>query len=167
MTILRGITGFHNAKDKELPSIDISAFRSHCQAAALTLQGHITCIASAPTPTANFYKALISFSDRTIAILINRYYPTIAFANPEPDHNNQYCIIDVDSLSACLKGLAKYDLLSATEAKRGLTEDDLKNLTNSEQKQILYWKPITVGSLVFRLIRLKRTWFDEWQRSLA
>src|SRR4051812_29440083 len=79
----RGITGFRHVNDAALPQTDLKKFSEHCHTAARMIGGMVHAVQppSAAVST-NFARASIQTRHELVTILLNSYFPIVAFASP-------------------------------------------------------------------------------------
>lgn len=137
----KGITGFGDITDLPAPPQDERRFRQFCHAFARAHQGRVNAF-DLDLSGKSFYAAEIELGHRRFSLLGNAFYPWIAFA--EPMEYAEITFVDAPFV------------LTAPDV-RLLTPDELRQdwrgcasrLGETEMKQIRYWKPQTVGEIVF------------------
>ena len=150
LVLQRGVTGFFNWDERgAIPEFRFGDFKLVIHVVARQLTG------SAPNlkergVTPNFHSALIAFEDQSILILGHSIYPIFAIAKPLEDSSHRLRFIDVDKVSQIVNDhFAHVTLASAQRLAQKLTGTDLAELDEFELEQVKYWKPETVGELVF------------------
>lgn len=116
-------------------------------------QGRILKI-DEPNLATNFLKVKVDISNQELYVLLNAYYPFLALASTvEFQHIN---FIDHPALSKDFmpfyKVLSKEELsepLNIRKSKGKLSLENKNKLNSSELEQIFYWKPKTVGEVIF------------------
>jgi hypothetical protein len=150
MLLLDGISGFHV---HDLPEVDSSHFKQLCYSIATFKHGRIVTIENSHN-SQNFYKAKLEMSDESIFILLNSSYPIVAFASSVEFFNIQF----IDPLDSSVIEAFSYafKIATANELVERLVIDERtqtvlnkNNLNKSELSQIFFWKPKTVGDIVF------------------
>ncbi|OPH51910.1 hypothetical protein BC351_34425 [Paenibacillus ferrarius] len=150
MLLLNGITGIHV---DALPEVDSLQFKRLCYSLANYSNGKILSFEE-PHASQNFYKIELGLHNESIFILLNCLYPFLAFAS-----SVQYFKIEfIDhSLSNIVSGFNEgFRVLSAIETNQQFELDERthnllteNNLNEAEINEILYWKPKTVGDVIF------------------
>lgn len=149
MLLLDGISGF---LIDDIPEVDSLQFKGLCYTLANYSKGKILYLEE-PHVTQNFHKAELCLENGSIFILLNSSYPFVAFAP-----SVQYDIEFVDhSLASVVDAFSNgFRVLSANELNQRLILDERTNnilnkncLNKAELNQIFYWKPKTVGDVIF------------------
>jgi hypothetical protein len=138
----RGITGFDAPSD-----VDFTRFKRAVYAAAQSTGASV--IAATPTTgvTPNFHQTLIRFRDCELAVICNRTFPVVAFVEHPVDMAGVQPV-EVPELVENFSN-SGFEVASACELLRPIGPDDLQILTEAERNQAKYWKPQTVGQIVF------------------
>ncbi len=153
MLLLDGITGFSDKSDI-LPLVDRNEFNKLCYSLAIYMNGKVKSFTGSQTNT-NFYVNTLNISGETTHILLNDCYPFIAFAT-----SVDYCGISFVNKPDFSKILREFStdlkFLTTSELHETIQVDGktfkLKNensLNPVELSQILYWKPKTIGEVIF------------------
>jgi hypothetical protein len=121
-------------------------FRTHCHEAARQAGGKVERVVD-PFP-ANYSMAVIGFSDVSIAVLLNKLYPILGFAKPPTDGQIDFEYIN-SPLADFFKTQGTYNVAGAEELNRPLLRELCKDLTPNELKQVRYFRPTSVGAVVF------------------
>lgn len=141
----RGITGFWSAKTQPLLTFSEKEFRRMCYLLAGENGGSVVEVDTDITGR-NFYFAMIRKYDTSVFILQNIYYPYRAFARrdgvggfvliQQPEWlqlpESQVHFLNLDELNQDWHGLCGA-------------------LNAEELEQIRYWKPQTVGEIIFNV----------------
>ncbi len=146
MELSSGITGFFNSKINKPPQVDEKQFKQLCFAFVLDNKGRIIKFHSSQNVT-NFYYAQVEIRGIGFYILLNKHYPYLAFASVIELENIQFIDIPVSSnpFAPFYKVLDTYNLnLSIEPFLQGEN-----TLNSAELKQISYWKPKTMGQVIF------------------
>ncbi|MCM3667250.1 hypothetical protein M3204_22900 [Mesobacillus subterraneus] len=140
-----GITGFHNSTNNLPPKVDGRQFKSVC-AAIVNRSGGKLLKFREPLYPLNFYEAEVKVNDNEFYILLNEHYPYIAFASVV-----EFGKIDFINASELLTQFSPfYKVLSLKELNEPLNiKSDSINLNSAELEQISYWKPKTIGEVIF------------------
>lgn len=153
MNLPNGVTGFYSSIDNKPNDIDENHFKNICFNLVRKNHGKILKTDEANLAT-NFLKLKVDIFNREIYVLLNAHYPFLAFASTfEFQHIN---FIDDLVLSKDFmpfyKVLSKEELNEPLDIRKSKGEVSLENknkLNSSELEQIFYWKPKTVGEVMF------------------
>lgn len=147
-----GITGFYNSGENPPPRYTAEdIFKERCLKAAESIDAEMIAF-HPPKLNTNFFEAVLDNGVKRIHILMNAYYPLIAFAaSVEKEHITFY---DEEELVDYFRG---FEICEARDLNQLLKiqrqpEFDLlhdHDLNSAEMSQIMYWQPYTVGELVF------------------
>lgn len=137
----------------DLPEVDSLQFKRLCHTLANYTNGKVLCFEE-PQVAQNFYKAELDLSNDKIFILLNSSYPFIAFASSIEyfkikfiDHSLQNVVNAFSDGFRILFANKLNERLQLDERTRTVTNENCLNKT--ELDQIFYWKPETVGDVVF------------------
>jgi hypothetical protein len=145
MKLHKGITGFHNSKDNKPPKIDGKQFKRVCAATVIRSGGKLLEFREPQYPL-NFYEAEVKVFNKQFSILLNEHYPYIAFASVVEFGKIKF--INAPELISQLSPF--YKVLSVKELNEPLNiKSDSINLNSAELEQISYWKPKTIGEVIF------------------
>jgi hypothetical protein len=143
MTILRrGIMGV----DTE-PKVDVRVFKAAVFAASHVTGSSVVATIPAEGVIPNFHLAEISNFDRLFCVVCNRHFPVIAFAE-RPVAMSGIRPMDVPSFAEVMSNLG-FEIATVVNLQRPLVPSELELLSKSERKAARYWKPKTVGQVVF------------------
>lgn len=146
MKLPAGATGFDTPAN---PNADLRSFLTVCHQVARQLGGTITRTTPAGV-TPNFHTAVIQYTDgQQIAVLRHAVLPLVAFAHPRSGGDTTMTFIDHPSLAATIRDICDLRVLTTDQLHTPLSHVDLSALTGHEHDQINYWKPETVGDLLF------------------
>ncbi|MDQ0216667.1 hypothetical protein J2S13_003141 [Oikeobacillus pervagus] len=152
MILREGITGFHDAKSEQIPIVDQKQFKQLCFSVLFRIEGTVVEIKD-QCCHGNFIDVEVSLQGTKLHILLNKYYPIVAFASyvdfdnitfiDEPKLSEEFC--------SSYQVLSCRDLNKPVSLKLGaktclLNENELNQ---AELKQVAYWKPRTIGEIVF------------------
>ena len=143
MTLPRGITGFWSVNTAPPPLLDEKAF---CQMCYTIAHGNGGTVAEVDTDTSprNFYSAQIRKHDDSIFILQNIHYPYAAFAGQ--DDSGGFVLTHPPEWLQLPEGQVNFlSLAELNQDWHGLCQE----LGPEELEQIRYWKPKTVGEIIF------------------
>jgi hypothetical protein len=154
MKLQYGISGFFDRREAITPSVNGNEFKKICHSITAALTHCKLIDYKEPLLGTNFYHASISILDTVMHILLNAQYPIMTFASLIEPFN----IIFIDSLELLNQFGIYYvvvssdemnDVLQYMESKDGFVIGNDNDLNKAELKQIRYWKPKTVGEIVF------------------
>ncbi|SHG82427.1 hypothetical protein [Ornithinibacillus halophilus] len=143
MIILRsGVTGFQPA-----PNEDEKKFKQVCYALP---DAKILEFIEEP-PTKNYYECQMIVAEKMIYILLNKHYPFMASVT----HTNEMTFIHNRELMSFFGDY--YNVLSPEQLREPIRYSQNKNIVihnentlhQAELKQLVYWKPRSVGEVVF------------------
>lgn len=102
---------------------------------------------SPPLYPANFYCAQVEISRELIYILLNEHYPYLTFVSSVEFEDIKF--IDVPALHALFD--AFYQVTGTVELNASVDQSLLMKmeLNSAEVEQIAYWKPRTIGQIIF------------------
>ncbi|MGC9933913.1 hypothetical protein [Priestia aryabhattai] len=153
MHLPNGVTGFYSSIDNKPNEIDKNHFTSICFDVVRRNQGKLLKI-DEENLTSNFLKVKVDMFNREIYVLLNAYHPFLALASTVEFQHISF--IDDPVLSKYFmpfyKVLSKEELnepLSIRNSKGKVSLENKNNLNSSELEQIFYWKPNTVGEVMF------------------
>ncbi|WP_033541164.1 hypothetical protein [Planococcus sp. CAU13] len=146
MKLPNGVTGFYRAEDGVPPSVNRKQFKQLCLDLASRSAGKVISV-SPPQYPANFYCAQVELSGELIYILLNEHYPYLAFASSV--EFGDITFIDVPALHALFDPF--YQVTGTAELNVPVNQRLLMEmeLNRAETEQIAYWKPGTVGQIIF------------------
>ncbi|MEV6690945.1 hypothetical protein AB0M35_05680 [Micromonospora sp. NPDC051196] len=145
MKLPPGATGFNPPPGAQ---VDLKAFTAVCRHAARTIDATVTGVTPAGV-TPNFHTVDIACVQHHIAVLRHTTLPLIAFARPHANGDVMVTFVDHPDLAAALTNLTDAQALTAEQLQTSLSQVDLSALSPHEHDQINYWKPTTVGELLF------------------
>lgn len=148
MELPYGVSGFYNSDEKKAPEIDVSKYEELCYGLARDLGGELLEFSDSLYP-ANFYKADFKLPELNICLVMNKHYPIIAFATAVEDMKIGF----IDYAKGTKAVPEEFTVLPAefleTSMPESLAEFRGNGLNKGEIEQIKYWKPETVGQIVF------------------
>jgi hypothetical protein len=100
-------------------------------------------------PTPNFHTAVLTYPARQITILRHDKLPLLAFAEPRDHPSTILVFADDPDLAAVIQEVSDLRILTTAELGQPLSRADLADLDQTEHQQIKYWKPDTIGQLMF------------------
>ncbi|GIG00825.1 hypothetical protein [Catellatospora citrea] len=148
MKLPPGATGFgayaHRSED------DLQALAAVCHHAARRTGGTVAeLIPLGATP--NFHTATITYPDDSIAVLRHGLLSWLALAKPTLPGQAPHDWLDRTDLAEAIGEVSDLRILTRAELSRPLTDADLADLGAAEIEQVAYWRPTTVGDVLFNL----------------
>lgn len=148
MKLPPGATGF--GAICHTPQEDLRDLGTICHHAARRTGGTITeLIPFSATP--NFHTATITYPNGRVSVLRHGLLPWIALALPARSGQVPHNWLDRIDLANAIREVSDLRIVTRAELLQPLTATDLTDLGPAEIKQIEYWKPTTVGELLFNL----------------
>lgn len=138
-----GITGLSSGKTM-LPTLNKDEFKRVCFQISNTLKFNIENF-DFELVGKSFYYTKIKFNHDTIFILVNAYYPIIAFASEINPFNNIY----LDNARLNSEFSKFYRVLSVSELKSPIDNEERKYLNHEELKQLEYYNPNCLAEVIF------------------
>ncbi|WP_306318047.1 MULTISPECIES: hypothetical protein [unclassified Streptomyces] len=142
----RGSTGFHHLGAPPAPGTGPRACRTAWYAAARAAHGQVGDFAERRYPR-NFHTATIDDRGGTHFALFHASCPLVAFVSGQ-HHWYTDEFRDPPAWAATLDAHG-YTVLNASQLLSPLSESDTSDLSADEWQQIRYWKPETVGAVLF------------------
>lgn len=148
-----GITGIHGWKDPTLepPLTNLKSFHAHCHHAARATGAKVLTSRDpyeAGIPS-NYAMARIVFSNGVVAVFVNSVRPIIAFATDPAEGQIAFEYIDCPKLAEAFLAFGEYTIATSDELKTPLLREMWKKLAPAEQKRVQYFRPRTVGEVLF------------------
>lgn len=141
MLLEKGITGFFDARDGYLEESAFSEFKKYCY--GFKVQGwDLADICN--LDHISYYYAWWNVDGQKIYILQNKFYSYLAFTE-ELQQNEKVFIAPPNSFQDPLYG----KILSAEVLNDPWEEKKMHHLSNAELEQIRYWKPGSIGNIIF------------------
>ncbi|MEU5563422.1 hypothetical protein [Micromonospora musae] len=145
MKLPPGATGFNPPPGAQA---DLSAFTAVCHHAARAIGATVAGVTPAGV-TPNFHTVDVADAQHHIAVLRHTALPFIAFARPHANGDVTITFVDHSDLAAAITNLTDAQVLTVNQLQTALTQVDLSALDLGEHDQIDYWKPTSVGELLF------------------
>jgi hypothetical protein len=149
----KGVTGFYNAKHNKPPTIDGNQFKQQCFSIIKRNNGKVLEFIELQFAT-NFLYVEVKVFNKHLHILLNEHYPFLAFASFVDFENIKF--IDEPELlkqfSPFYKVLSIEELNEPLYIKESTGKIILENdneLNSAELEQIAYWKPKSVGEVIY------------------
>jgi hypothetical protein len=148
MKLPPGATGFHRPRLGD--QADLKAFNAVCYHAARVITGSVSRVTPAKDRvTPSFHAIDITQPQHEITVLRHIVLPFIAFARPCSDGDMTITFVDHPALADAITNLTDAQILTVEQLDTPLSRVDLSALEAFEHDQIKYWKPYTVGELLF------------------
>ncbi|TDC39769.1 hypothetical protein E1211_03115 [Micromonospora sp. 15K316] len=145
MKLPPGATGFNPPLCHQA---SLRAFTAVCHHAARSIDASVTGVTPASV-TPHFHTVGISHAPHHIAVLGHATVPFIAFARPHAPGDVAVAFVDHPDLAAAITNLTDAQVLTVEQLRTPLSRVDLSALDPYEHDQITYWKPTSVGELLF------------------
>lgn len=142
MNLPIGITGFRSIKDKALPLMDSIQFKQLSHKFVRELDGELKEFIELFSHR-NYYSIEYVLRGESYFVLLHCHYPFVAFASAAEQIN----FLDVPVMSAKYKPY--YTVLTKHYLDTPLSSEHLSSLSKAELAQVSYWKPKTVGEVIF------------------
>ncbi len=146
MKLPNGITGFYDLKVNPPPQVDGKQFKQLCFDIASRNNGKVIDFITPQYPS-NFYYAHVEIVGNQFYILLNEHYPYLAFASVVEFGNVKF----INRPVLCEELSFFYRVIGKDELNVHFNQNLLKQteLNSVELEQISYWKPETVGQIIF------------------
>lgn len=143
-----GVSGFYNSDEPKPPEMDVNRYKELCSELARKLDGELLEFIDSLYP-ANFHKAHFTLPTKNICLVMNKHYPLLAFANTVEEMKIEF--IDYAEGTKAVPEEYKVLTAEALEAKvpENFAELPGNKMNKGEIEQINYWKPGTVGEIVY------------------
>ena len=145
--IRSGLTGFTS----QTP-FAVAQFARACHELSRDLWGEVVSVAE-PRETPSFYQARFQSRSEDLSLVCHSTYPWFAFAEPidEVPGGVSCALVFMDPPPDCRSLFEDSELRCLTKAELAtpMARCDLSALLEEEIKQVEYWKPKTLGELVF------------------
>jgi hypothetical protein len=145
MILPRGITGFGGVR----ATSDMRVFRSCCFTAARLVGGTVTSFDPSPQVARSYALAVLTLPGRTVAVVLNAYFPVVAFAEPPVEGEVVLRFRDEPELAALFQQFGVYEVLEASCLDEPLIQEGIYKLGPEELKQAAYHRPDRVGDVIF------------------
>jgi hypothetical protein len=140
LNLPKGITGFRSIKDKELPLMDSIQFKQLCHTFVRELGGEIKEFSFSH---GNYLSVEYMLRGESYFVFLNCHHPFVAFAL----RREEFSFLDNPVLTA--KYQPYYTVLTKEYLDTPLSLEYLSSLSKAELEQVSYWKPETVGEVIF------------------
>ncbi|GGA24393.1 hypothetical protein [Psychrobacillus lasiicapitis] len=136
----KGITGFVDNMEEK---IDGQLFKKNCFDVMREVKGEVLKW-EGPLYPYNYFKVHIRLKGELFYILLNEYYPYLAFVNKWEEN-----VIEFTDLPALTKGFTEYySILTKKELDLPFSNKG-HDLEKVELKQAAYWQPRSIGEVIF------------------
>ena len=146
MKLPRGVTGFIRGESPTM--ISFRAFKTLVYQAASHLGARVDGMTESGV-TPNFHAAVITVGEEQVQVLCNATCPIFALSEPSSDGCRTLVFIDRASIAESLVRFGAPTVLTTSCLSPHLETADLAALDQSELDQLKYWKPQTIGEVVF------------------
>ncbi|UPZ28471.1 hypothetical protein MUK60_11960 [Streptomyces sp. LRE541] len=146
--VVRGATGFWGQGDDPLPLVDVGAFKTACHAVARSIRATVGEVTPAGV-TPSFHTVLITAPGIGSTVLCHEVLPVVAFAASRPQAGAPLADFTSPPAWADAFELGGFRLLDVEELSMPLAAADTSELAEAELEQVRYWRPSTVGELMF------------------
>jgi hypothetical protein len=102
-----------------------------------------------PGVTPNFHTVEITRHGACTAVLGHNSVSVIAFAEPRPPGHATVTFIDRPELAAAIRATCDLPIFTKQQMNSPVPTADLTALGADEHRQIRYWRPNTIGELLF------------------
>jgi hypothetical protein len=145
MPLPKYITGFYHVDETPPPTlVNGKQFIQLCYDIASRNGGKVIDFRPPEFPR-NFYNAKVEMFDEQFHILLNEHYPFLAYASVVEVGN--FSFIDKPILNEYFSPF--YRIWKTDELNKRIRPNLLKELAPLELEQIAYWKPKTIGQIIF------------------
>lgn len=146
MKLPNGVTGFYDSKINIPPQVDGEQFKQLCFDFTSRNSGKVMDFIT-PQYSSNFYYAHVEVVGNQFYILLNEHYPYLAFASVVECENIKF----INSPVLYESFVSFYQVVGKDELNIHLNENALKQteLNSAEWEQVAYWKPETIGQIIF------------------
>lgn len=147
MRLMRGATGFRVSGEDALPLTDVALLRQLCFEAARSVAGRVGMWREAGTST--FHSTTITSRRVSCSVLFHAHLPVVAFT-AAPPLPGQLIGAFMDSPHwAGIFEAGGLQLLGPRALGLKMADVDLGVLSQAELAQISYWRPESLGDLLF------------------
>ncbi|MBY0097999.1 hypothetical protein [Mesobacillus maritimus] len=146
MILPNGVTGFYDSESKKPPQVNGKLFKQLCFEFASWNGGKVIDF-NEPKYPRNFYFAKFEIHNNQFFVLLNEHYPYLAYASVVEFGNITFIDKPVshENFSDFYKVLGKVDLEAPINQNLVVNSE----LNRAELEQLAYWKPETVGQIIF------------------
>ena len=98
---------------------------------------------------ANFTGLTVDLPGGPVVVLVNLYYPIIAFAEPRTLEIGPIRFVDATALTRQFRQDGSFMVFTAAEAMEPVGVSECELLAEPERKQMRYWRARRIGEVVF------------------
>ncbi|MEZ0066218.1 hypothetical protein ABIA32_002228 [Streptacidiphilus sp. MAP12-20] len=147
MRLMRGATGFRASTEPPLPLVDVGLLRGLCFDAARVEHARVGPWREAGTCT--FHSVSIASQLASCVALFHAHLPLVAFAVTPPSPGQPIVgFADPPSWAGTFEA-GGLRLLGPLTLDRSIADVDLGGLSCAELDQVSYWRPRSLGDLLF------------------
>ncbi|MCM3654797.1 hypothetical protein [Metabacillus litoralis] len=146
MILPNGVTGFYNSEAIKPPKVEGKQFKQLCFDIVSRNGGKVIDF-NTPQYPANFYYAQVEILGNRFYILLNEHYPYLAFASAVEFGNIKF----IDNPVLYEQFSPFFRVIGTVELNVPFNQNLVKKteLNSAELEQLAYWKPETVGQIIF------------------
>jgi hypothetical protein len=144
----RGATGFRHAGDPPPSAPDPREFTRIVHDVARRMNGRVLAVDPAGGRR-SFHAAMLTYRDRELELVGHVLLPLLALARLRSGSDMTLSFLDDPEVSGKLGAYEPYRVPCTAELTLPVARADLSELGEVEMDQIHYWRPETVGELVF------------------
>ncbi|MGG3891252.1 hypothetical protein [Metabacillus fastidiosus] len=148
MKLPNGITGFSTSEANKPPQVEEKQFKQLCFH-FVTHKGGKVIDFNVPQYPVNFYNAKVEIFNMQFCILLNEHYPYLAFTSTVEFGNIEFIDIPILSEQFSLFYQVMDTAALNVPISKILEEKNKHELNNAEWGEIAYWKPETIGQIIF------------------
>ena len=153
MELLNGVTEFYIDLEDKPPANSLKQFKIHSYEAARTYNGELLECNDTDVHS-NFLFSVLRISNKEVYVLLNKHYPFVAFASSVNEEriifvNNKELSFFFSDLYKILYAESLNERLLYMRKKGSVLIKNDNQLNNAELAQIAYWKPVTVGEVLY------------------
>ncbi|MFE5923863.1 hypothetical protein [Streptomyces sp. NPDC056468] len=134
--------------DDPLPQVDVGAFKTACHAVARSIRATVGDVTLAGV-TPSFHTVLITAPGIRSTVLCHELLPVVAFVASPPQAGAPLADFISPPAWADAFELRGFRLLDVGELGMPQASADTSELAEAELEQVRYWRPSTVGELMF------------------
>ena len=139
MILKKGITGFFDVRDESKDETGYYDFKKICYSIRMN---NLKLLEVCNSDNTSYFYAHFIFDDNDLYILLNKYYPVIAFIQKLEINKN---FIDFNRMNVYFTG---YEIINANILNSEFTGKE-HNLSPVELEQIKYWEPGSIGNIIY------------------
>lgn len=149
MVLKDGITGFFQmSQRKSLPHIEMETFKKEVSGSLAQLGYRLLYFREAGV-TPNFHLVVFGKGGERLGVICNSIYPVVALVKEIDVGVCELRYIEDENVENLIESNTSFHIVSTADLDQELTSGALKELNEAELRQINYWKPQTIGEVVF------------------